>query len=99
MLSYPSDEVGNHLISFDDLDAKGVNPYTDVLTEKQYREYFGEAKHTFTGMDYVAYYRDLITSQGAECEIIFATTQKPFYHTPKTFCVVISTHVSAPNAY
>ena len=76
MLSYPSDEVGNHLISLDDLDAKGVNPYTDVLTEEKYRELFGEAKHTFTGMDYVAYYRDLITSQGAECEIIFANNAK-----------------------
>ncbi|MBR2871248.1 MAG: coenzyme F420-0:L-glutamate ligase [Clostridia bacterium] len=76
MLSYPSDEVGNHLISLDALDEKGVNPYTDVLTEQKYREYFGEAKHTFTGMDYVAYYRDLITSQGAECEIIFANNAK-----------------------
>ena len=92
MLSYPSDEVGNHLISLDDLDAKGVNPYTDVLTEKQYREYFGEAKHTFTGMDYVAYYRDLITSQGAECEIIFANNAKAILpYTKNVLCCDIHT--------
>ena len=76
MLSYPSDEVGNHLVSLDDLDAKGVNPYLDVLTEAKYRELFGNAKHTFTGMDYVAYYKDIITEQGAECEIIFANNAK-----------------------
>ena len=76
MLSYPSDEVGNHLVSLDALDEKGVNPYTDVLTEKQYRELFGYEKHTFTGVDYVEYYRQLITEQGAECEIIFANSAK-----------------------
>lgn len=76
MLSYPSDEVGNHLISLDALDEKGVNPYTDVLTEEKYRELFGDAKHTFTGVDYVEYYRQLITEQGAECEIIFANNAK-----------------------
>ena len=76
MLSYPSDEVGNHLISLDELDEKGVNPYTDVLTEQKYRELFGHKKHTFTGVDYVEYYRDLITEQGAECEIIFANNAK-----------------------
>ena len=76
MLSYPSDEVGNHLISLDDLDAKGVNPYTDVLTEQKYRELFGFAKHTFTGVDYVEYYRQLVTEAGAECEIIFANNPK-----------------------
>ncbi len=76
MLSYPSDEVGNHLVSLDALDEKGVNPYTDVLTEKQYRDLFGYEKHTFTGVDYVEYYRDLITQQGAECEIIFANNAK-----------------------
>ena len=72
MLSYPSDEVGNHLISFDMLDEKGVNPYTDVLSLEKYRELFGYTKHPFTGMDYVAYYGDLIREAGAECEIIFA---------------------------
>ncbi len=92
MLSYPSDEVGNHLISLDDLDAKGVNPYTDVLTESKYRELFGEAKHTFTGMDYVAYYRDLITSQGAECEIIFANNAKAIIpYTKNVLCCDIHT--------
>ena len=76
MLSYPSDEVGNHLVSLDALDEKGVNPYTDVLTENKYRELFGYEKHTFTGVDYVEYYRQLITEQGAECEIIFANNAK-----------------------
>ena len=72
MLSYPSDEVGNHLISLDALDEKGVNPYTDVLDLKKYRELFGYEKHTFTGVDYVEYYENLITDCGAEAEIIFA---------------------------
>lgn len=72
MLSYPSDEVGNHLISLDALDEKGVNPYTDVLDLKKYRELFGYEKHTFTGVDYVEYYEKLITDCGAEAEIIFA---------------------------
>ena len=76
MLSYPSDEVGNHLVSLDDLDEKGVNPYTDVLTESKYRELFGNAKHTFTGVDYVEYYTQLVTGEGAECEIIFANNAK-----------------------
>lgn len=72
MLSYPSDEVGNHLVSLDELDEKGINPYSDVLTESKYRELFGYKKHEFTGVDYVEYYKELITSCGAECEIIFA---------------------------
>ena len=72
MLSYPADEVGNHLISLDALDEKGVNPYTDVLDLKKYRELFGYEKHTFTGVDYVEYYEKLITDCGAEAEIIFA---------------------------
>ncbi|MBQ2933807.1 MAG: coenzyme F420-0:L-glutamate ligase, partial [Clostridia bacterium] len=72
MLSYPSDEVGNHLISLDALDEKGVNPYTDVLDLKKYRELFGYEKHTCTGIDYVEYYEKLITDCGAEAEIIFA---------------------------
>ena len=76
MLSYPSDEVGNHLISLDALDEKGVNPYTDVLTEQKYRELFGYEKHRFTGVDYVEYYRELITGMGADCEIIFANNAK-----------------------
>ena len=72
MLSYPSDEVGNHLISLDDLDAAGINPYSDVLTEARYRELFGCKKHTFTGVDYLAYYRDVIEGEGCEVEIILA---------------------------
>lgn len=72
MLSYPSDEVGNHLVSLDALDEKGVNPYSDILDLKKYRELFGYEKHTFTGIDYVEYYESLIKESGAEAEIIFA---------------------------
>ena len=72
MLSYPSDEVGNHLFDIDLLDEKGVDPYRDVLTLDQYRDLFGYTKHRFTGMDYVKYYSDLITECGAEAEVIFA---------------------------
>ena len=72
MLSYPSDEVGNHLVSLDALDEKGVNPYSDILDLKKYRELFGYEKHTFTGVDYVEYYESLIKECGAEAEIIFA---------------------------
>ncbi len=72
MLSYPSDEVGNHLVSLDDLDRCGVNPWTDVLDEGKYRELFGYKKHTFTGVDYVEYYKDLIRSVGCDVEIVFA---------------------------
>ena len=72
MLSYPSDEVGNHLVSLDRLDEAGVNPYSDVLTEERYRELFGYEKHRFTGVDYVEFYRNLVEEAGAECEIIFA---------------------------
>ena len=72
MLSYPSDEVGNHLISLDAMDEKGVDPYKDVLSLEKYRELFGYEKHTFTGVDYVEYYETLIKESGAEAEIIFA---------------------------
>ena len=72
MLSYPSDEVGNELVSFDQLDAAKVNPFSDVLTEEKYRELFGYNVHPFTGVDYVKYYGDLIREEGAEVEIIFA---------------------------
>ena len=72
MLSYPSDEVGNHLSSLDDLDEAGINPYSDVLTEARYRELFGYKKHTFTGVDYIAYYREVIENEGCEAEIILA---------------------------
>ena len=72
MLSYPSDEVGNHLISLDQVDEAGVNPYSDVLTLERYRELFGYEKHRFTGVDYVEFYEELVREAGAECEIIFA---------------------------
>ena len=72
MLSYPSDEVGNHLISIDAMDEKGIDPYRDVLTQEKYRELFGYQKHRFTGVDYVEYYESLIRECGAEAEIIFA---------------------------
>jgi F420-0:gamma-glutamyl ligase len=76
MLSYPGDEVGNNLVSPEKLDDLDVNPYTDVLDLKKYRELFGYEKHPFTGMDYVAYYEELITSCGAEVEFVFANDPK-----------------------
>ena len=76
MLSYPSDEVGNCLVSLDKIDASGVNPYSDVLSLQRYRELFGENRHEFTGVDYVAYYRELIEAAGCEAEIIFANQAK-----------------------
>jgi F420-0:gamma-glutamyl ligase len=72
MFSYPSDEVGNQLVDIDALDAKGINPWSDVLTEKDFRNHFGYNKHTFTGVDYIEYYKSLIIENGAECEIIFS---------------------------
>ncbi len=72
MLNYPSDEVGNALVSLDQLDEAGINPYSDVLTEARYRELFGENPHPFTHVDYIQYYGDLIRSCGAEAEIILA---------------------------
>ena len=76
MLSYPSDEVGNTLVSLDKIDEAHVNPYSDVLTLEEYRRLFGENKHEFTGVDYVEYYGNLIKEQGAEVEIIFANQAK-----------------------
>ena len=76
MLSYPSDEVGNALISLDQLDESGINPYSDVLSLEKYREVFGYPVHEFTGMDYVAYYKELIESCGCKAEIIFANHAK-----------------------
>lgn len=76
MLSYPSDEVGNHLVDIDLLDDKGINPWTDTLTEKQFRDNFGYIKHTFTGIDYIDYYKSLIEECGVECEIIFSNDPK-----------------------
>ena len=76
MLSYPSDEVGNALLTYDQLDDAGVNPYSDVLTLEKYRELFGDNKHEFTGVDYVQYYSDIIKGEGCEVEIIFANRAK-----------------------
>ena len=76
MLSYPSDEVGNELVSLDKIDEAGVNPYSDVLSLEKYRELFGENKHEFTGVDYVEYYGNLIRESGAEVEIVFANQAK-----------------------
>ena len=76
MLSYPSDEVGNELVSIDKIDEAGVNPYSDVLTLERYRELFGVNKHEFTGVDYVDYYSNLIKESGAEVEIVFANRPK-----------------------
>ena len=76
MLSYPSDEVGNELVSLDQLDEAGVNPYSDVLTLEKYRELFGENKHPFTGVDYVAYYSEIIRGSGADVEVIFANNPR-----------------------
>jgi len=76
MLSYPSDEVGNHLVDIDTLDEKGVNPWTDVLTEQEFRGHFGYNKHTFTGIDYIDYYKSIVEEYGVECEVIFSNNAK-----------------------
>ena len=92
MLSYPSDEVGNHLIDIDSLDEKGVNPWTDVLSEEKYRELFGKNLHPFTGVDYVDYYKELIKSQGADVEIVFANDPKAVLnYTKNILCCDIHT--------
>lgn len=76
MLSYPSDEVGNHLVDIDLLDEKGVDPWSDVLTEADFREHFGYINHTFTGVDYIDYYKSLVEGYGVECEVIFSNNPK-----------------------
>lgn len=76
MLSYPSDEVGNALLTYDQLDDAGINPYSDVLTLEKYRELFGKNVHEFTGVDYIEYYSDIIKEAGAEVEVIFANQAK-----------------------
>ncbi len=94
MLSYPSDEVGNHLINIDALDEAGINPYTDVLTEAKYRELFGYRKHTFTGVDYIEYYKNLVTDCGCECEIILANDCRAILNYKKdVLCCDIHTRV------
>lgn len=76
MLSYPTDEVGNHLIDIDLMEEKGVNPYSDVLTEQKFRDYFGYPKHTFTGIDYIEYYKSIVDEFNVPCEIIFSNNAK-----------------------
>ena len=84
MLSYPSDEVGNHLVDLDMLDDKGVNPWTDVLTEQHFRNLFGYNKHPFTGVDYIDYYKSLIQEYGVECEVIFSNNPKTILNYTKS---------------
>ena len=92
MLSYPSDEVGNHLISLDMLDEKGIDPYSDVLDLKKYRELFGYEKHPFTGVDYVEYYEKLIRDCGADVEFVFANNPKAILnYTKNVLCCDIHT--------
>ena len=92
MLSYPSDEVGNHLVSLDALDDKGVDPYRDVLTLERYRQLFGYEKHPFTGVDYVEYYESLIRECGAQVEILFANDPRAILaHTKDVICCDIHT--------
>ena len=92
MLSYPSDEVGNELVSLDKIDEAGVNPYSDLLTLEKYRELFGENRHPFTGVDYVEYYGSLIREEGAECEIIFANdARRVLEYTKDVLCCDIHT--------
>lgn len=92
MLSYPSDEVGNHLANIDILDDNGINPYTDVLTEARYREIFGYAKHTFTGVDYIEYYKSIIQEEGCEVEVILANDARRILdYTENVLCCDIHT--------
>jgi hypothetical protein len=92
MLSYPSDEVGNHLISLDMLDEANIDPYMDVLTLKEYRDTFGYPKHEFTGIDYVEFYEDLIKKQGCDVEIIFSNRVKTILdYTDRVICADIHT--------
>lgn len=84
MLSYPSDEVGNHLVNIDDLDTQGINPWKDILTETQFRQYFGHVNHPFTGVDYIEYYKGLVEAEGAECEVIFSNNPKTILNYTKS---------------
>ena len=94
MLSYPSDEVGNALLTYDQLDDAGINPYSDVLSLAKYRELFGENKHEFTGVDYVQYYSDIIQAEGCEVEVVFANRAKTILdYTDKVITCDIHTRV------
>lgn len=76
MLNYPSDEVGNHLVDIDELDEKGINPWTDVLTEEEFRKHFDNVKHPFTGVDYIEYYKELVEAEGSTCTIILSNNPR-----------------------
>ena len=92
MLSYPSDEVGNHLLDIDIMDQKGIDPYTDVLTQEEFEDAFGKSRHTFTDVDYVNYYKSIIEEEGAEAQIIFANDpRKILDYTDKVLCADIHT--------
>ena len=92
MLSYPADEVGNHLIDAELMDEKGVNPWTDVFTEKEYRDIFGYHKHAFTGVDYIDFYKTLVEGKGCECEVIFSNNPKTILnYTKNVLCCDIHT--------
>lgn len=92
MLSYPSDEVGNHILDIDKLDEKGINPYSDVLTQAEFEGLFGKSCHTFTAVDYVNYYKGLIEEEGAEAEIIFSNNPRTIVeYTDKVLCCDIHT--------
>ena len=92
MLSYPSDEVGNHILDIDKLDEKGINPYSDVLTQAEFEGLFGKSCHTFTAVDYVNYYKSLIEEEGAEAEIIFSNNPRTVVeYTDKVLCCDIHT--------
>ena len=94
MLSYPSDEVGNHLLDIDIMDQKGIDPYTDVLTQEEFEDAFGKSRHTFTDVDYVNYYKSIIEEEGAEAQIIFANDpRKILDYTDKVLCADIHTRV------
>ncbi len=94
MLSYPSDEVGNHLVDLDTLDEKGINPWTDVLTEAEFRRHFGYNKHAFTGIDYIEYYKSIAAEFGTECEVIFSNNAQTILDYTKSVlaCDVHSRH-------
>lgn len=94
LLSFPSDEVGNHLVSLDELDEANVNPWSDVLTEEAFRKHFGYKKHAFTGVDYIEYYRSLVEEEGAECEVIFSNDPRTILtYTPNVLaCDIHSRH-------
>lgn len=94
MLSYPADEVGNHLVDLDLLDANGINPYSDVLSQEKFEELFGKSNHTFTGMDYVNYYKGIIEEEGAEAEVIFSNNPRTILdYTKKVLTCDIHTRV------